>query len=111
MADERDIGLEPSMGASAVRTDPERTGKAHGGTFRPDAHAVVIGIDRYADAKIRDLRYARADAGAVYTDEPFHSCEVHLLIRALLSKRVIPTAGRDLFEVRRFRQIPRVRSE
>lgn len=41
-------------------------GPAPGGSVRADAHAVVIGINRYADPQIRDLRYARADAEAVY---------------------------------------------
>lgn len=34
--------------------------------LRDDAHAVVIGIDRYADPRIPNLMYARADAEAVY---------------------------------------------
>ncbi|HEU4996827.1 MAG TPA: caspase family protein [Gemmatimonadaceae bacterium] len=34
--------------------------------FRDDAHAVIIGINSYQDDSIPDLRFARADAEAIY---------------------------------------------
>jgi uncharacterized caspase-like protein len=62
MPDGRDIspaepGLSPPRGHGRSRLE---------GPWRADAHAVVIGIDRYVDPKIPDLRFARADAEAVY---------------------------------------------
>lgn len=36
------------------------------GAYRQNAHAVIIGIDRYQDAGIRDLQFARADAEEIY---------------------------------------------
>ena len=35
-------------------------------TYRQNAHAVIIGINKYQDPKIQDLRYACADAEGVY---------------------------------------------
>jgi hypothetical protein len=34
--------------------------------WRQNAHAVIIGIDKYHDEKIPDLQFARADAEGVY---------------------------------------------
>jgi hypothetical protein len=34
--------------------------------WRQNAHAVIIGIDKYQDEKIPDLQFARADAEGVY---------------------------------------------
>ena len=34
--------------------------------FRKNAHAVIIGIDKYQDSKIPDLMCARADARGIY---------------------------------------------
>ncbi len=34
--------------------------------FRQNAHAVIIGINKYQDQKIPDLEFARADAESVY---------------------------------------------
>lgn len=35
-------------------------------SYRLDAHAVIIGINKYRDSKIPDLAFARADAEGIY---------------------------------------------
>jgi len=63
MPDERAI-----VRASAPLT-PEsdrRRANADDSPWREDAHAVVIGINEYVDPKIPNLRFARADAEAIY---------------------------------------------
>ena len=68
------------------------------GSFRTDAHAVVVGINLYADPLIPDLRFARADAEAIYnvlTDPElgrFHPDNVTLLLDEAASQRRIRSA-------------------
>ena len=62
MTDSRDLGR---------RSDPpriERRVPAGRGEspWRDDAHAVVIGINEYRDPRIPNLKFARADAEAMY---------------------------------------------
>lgn len=46
--------------------EPPRATVLDADGFRVDAHAVVVGINEYQDARIPALRYARADAQAMY---------------------------------------------
>ena len=66
--------------------------------FRQNAHAVIIGINRYFDPNIADLTYARADAEGVYQalTNPdlgrFSPENVILLLDEKASQRKISTA-------------------
>ncbi len=40
--------------------------KNNANTFRPEARAVIIGVNKYQDDKISNLSFARADAEGVY---------------------------------------------
>ena len=58
MPGHRDLSWEPD-GPTGADEDPRPP-------WRPDAFAVIIGIDIYRDPQIPDLRYARKDAEAIY---------------------------------------------
>ena len=96
MTDERAIVRASSPPATP---DPRRRGVTRGDSpWRDDAHAVVIGINEYVDPKIPNLRYARADAEAVYsvlTDPAigrFKPENVRLLVDAQATERHIRSA-------------------
>ena len=63
MRNERDIAREPRR---PNEVNERRDTADATGPYRDDAHAVVIGINKYQDPQIPDLRYARADAEAFY---------------------------------------------
>jgi TPR repeat protein/uncharacterized caspase-like protein len=95
MPDERDV--------SPASDDAARPGRDGGrsrqeGPWRADAHAVVIGINTYLDPRVPDLRFARADAEAVYkvlTDPEvgrFKPENVTLLVDAEATERRIRSA-------------------
>jgi uncharacterized caspase-like protein len=95
MADSRDIIR------TSTRLSPEsdrRDARQAQSPWRDDAHAVVIGINEYLDPKIPDLRFARADAEAIYgvlTDSTvgrFKPENVTLLLDAQATERNIRSA-------------------
>ena len=94
MPDERAIVPAPS---SLSPDSHRRTGTADS-PWRDDAHAVVIGINEYADPKIPNLRFARADAELVYavlTDPAvgrFKPDNVTLLLDAQATERNMRSA-------------------
>ena len=90
----REIG-----GSSTGGTDSsDRNPAGSEGPFRPDAYAVVIGIDTYQDEAISDLQCARADAQAVYdvlVDETlgrFNPDNIELLLDEDATAEAIKTA-------------------
>ena len=95
MADPRAVTRKPSMlSPQPDRRDVQRDGSP----WREDAHAVIIGINEYVDPKIPNLRFARADAEAVYrvlTDPTigrFKPDNVTLLLDAQATERNIRSA-------------------
>jgi uncharacterized caspase-like protein len=61
-------------------------------------HAVILGIDRYADDRIKDLRFARADAEALastLSERVEGDCEITLLLDASATKARIATVMTD----------------
>jgi uncharacterized caspase-like protein len=61
-------------------------------------HAVIIGIDQYADDKIKDLRFARADAAALATllgDRVDGGCQVTCLLDDEATKARITSVMTD----------------
>jgi hypothetical protein len=60
--------VKREIGSSST-DDVDKTGRKptiSGGPYRSDAHAVVIGINICQDNSISDLKYANADAQAIY---------------------------------------------
>src|SRR5262245_17763671 len=91
MPGHRDVSWQadgPADGASGEGSSP----------WRPDAFAVIVGIDTYLDAGIPDLRFARKDAEAIYrvlTDPEvgrFHPDNVVTLFDAEATERGIRSA-------------------
>jgi len=58
--------LDPIPDPAGTRPQPGGRRMPASAGFRDDAHAVVIGINRYVDPRIPDLRYATADAKAFH---------------------------------------------
>jgi len=57
-------GVKSHQGASPK--EPQRRDLVDAAGYRTDAHAVIIGINSYADSSVPDLAYARADAEALH---------------------------------------------
>ena len=98
MTDSRDESAAPDAGPDAGG----RTRSSADGVWREDAHAVVIGINEYRDSRIPNLRFARADAEAIYavlTDPDlgrFKPENVTLLLDTDATERNIRSALFDL---------------
>src|SRR5262245_9034101 len=94
MSDERAIVHPISESNSYARP----SGDAADSPWRDNAHAVVVGINDYADAKIPNLRFARADAESIYEvlTNPaigrFRPENVTLLVDAQATERNIRSA-------------------